>query len=227
MKKHKLIIAILFFSILLQPFPLITQAKESSISIEQIEEYLENQLNTLAKESDISIKFNNVELTPRTNDDSSKLLEDVNSFLEQLKKNIALQKRDDNFNVPKTSSFESYAYRATSNSKTYTASVNCAVPAIGWGYINQDFNATVSNSRISSAYLLGSSSLTGATLCRWTPNYSWLEISKNRQFIQINMKGTLHYFWKAVNISTDATFLSTKKAQGNTLVDAIYSDFPD
>lgn len=98
---------------------------------------------------------------------------------------------------------------------------------IGWGYIKQDFTANVSSSRISSVSLVGSSYDTGFTLGSWEPNYSWTDISSNKQFVQIHMKGTINYLWEGLNISKDCTFLDTFKASGSSLVESSYLDWPD
>lgn len=110
---------------------------------------------------------------------------------------------------------------------SYTASVESMIPAIGWGYIKQDFTANVSSSRISSVSLVGSSYDTGFTLGSWEPNYSWTDISSNKQFVQIHMKGTINYLWEGLNISKDCTFLDTFKASGSSLVESSYLDWPD
>lgn len=75
--------------------------------------------------------------------------------------------------------------------------------------------------------LVGSSYDTGFTLSSWEPNYSWTDISSNKQFVQIHMKGTINYLWEGLNISKDCTFLDTFKASGSSLVESSYLDWPD
>ncbi|MFY1068042.1 hypothetical protein [Enterococcus sp. AD013-P3] len=50
----------------------------------------------------------------------------------------------------------------------YVAKVNCAIPAIGWGHINQDFSAKISSSKVSQLSLLGDSYKSGVTLSAWS-----------------------------------------------------------
>ncbi|MCI9072385.1 MAG: hypothetical protein HFH80_06175 [Lachnospiraceae bacterium] len=109
----------------------------------------------------------------------------------------------------------------------YTAKVESIVPAIGWGYVCQDFKASVSSGIISSITLQGNSYDTGVTLGSWEPNYSWVDISKNKRYCQIHMKGTVNYLWEGLNLSMEATFLATGKGNGSKIEDANYMDWPD
>lgn len=108
----------------------------------------------------------------------------------------------------------------------YVAKVESIVPAIGWGYICQDFKASVNNSKISSITLQGYSYDTGITLGSWEHNRSWSEISSNKKYCRILMKGTVNYLWEGLNLSMDATFEATGEASGNSIVSS-YADWPD
>lgn len=180
-------------------------------------EYIEQELNAWAKTNGVGVTFDNVYITPIRSDMSvAEIEESVKSYVEMMKN--ALQDMD----VKLTD--RSNMTRATGS---YTASVESMIPAIGWGYIKQDFTANVSSSRISSVSLVGDSYDTGFTLGSWEPNYSWSEISSNKQFVQINMKGTINYLWEGLNISKDCTFLDTFKASGSSLVESTYLEWPD
>ncbi|KAF1294208.1 hypothetical protein [Candidatus Enterococcus leclercqii] len=109
---------------------------------------------------------------------------------------------------------------------TYVAKVNCAIPAIGWGHINQDFSAKISSSKVNQLSLLGGSYKSGITLSAWTGIRSWTTISKNKKYIQVNMKGTLSYIFKGSNIDAVQTYLATGKTSGNSLVSAVYNEWP-
>lgn len=92
----------------------------------------------------------------------------------------------------------------------YIAKVWMGVPAIGHGYVNQDFNATKgSNNRITNLKLLGSSYATGITLGGWTHNRSWTEVRHSTA--DIRMKGVIHYVFKGSPIRISATFKKTFK----------------
>lgn len=194
----------------------VTVFADDTNTVFDAEQYAE-ELNTWAVEQGIGVRFENFCITPiDSNMSEEEIEESVRSCVDMMKTVIS--------NTSTQIIYQSDMTRATGS---YTASVESMIPAIGWGYINQDFKATVSSSKISSVSLLGNSYDTGFTLGSWEPNYSWYDISSNKQYLQIRMKGTINYLWESLNISTDCTFLDTFKASGSTLVDAIYSDWPD
>lgn len=88
--------------------------------------------------------------------------------------------------------------RGTAN---YTSSVFSGVPAGGACWVKQDFRATVTNYKVTSKSLRGSSYQTGVCLFQWSPNYSWFEGSLN-----VLSKGTFHAVIKGGPISFAATF---------------------
>ena len=166
--------------------------------------YIEQELNTWAEANGVGVVFENVYISPSRSDMSVEEIEkSVKSYVKMMKN--AMQ------NMEVKLIERSNMARATGS---YTASVESMIPAIGWGYIKQDFTANVSSSRISSVSLVGSS-------------YSWTDISSNKQFVQIHMKGTINYLWEGLNISKDCTFLDTFKASGSSLVESSYLDWPD
>ena len=179
--------------------------------------YIEQELNTWAEANGVGVVFENVYISPSRSDMSVEEIEkSVKSYVKMMKN--AMQ------NMEVKLIERSNMARATGS---YTASVESMIPAIGWGYIKQDFTANVNSSRISSVSLVGSSYDTGFTLGSWEPNYSWTDISSNKQFVQIHMKGTINYLWEGLNISKDCTFLDTFKASGSSLVESSYLDWPD
>lgn len=180
------------------------------------EQFAETELNTWAEENGLDVTFENFHITPtRDNLTDAEIEASVRSYVEMMK--CAMSDMSvDIISQPTT--------RATG---TYKAKVESLIPAIGWGHINQDFTADVSSSKISSITLLGESYDTGFTIGTWDPNYSWSDISSNKLYCQIHMKGTINYLWEALNITQDCTFLDTFKASGSTLVDADASDWPD
>lgn len=79
---------------------------------------------------------------------------------------------------------------------------------------------------ISSITLQGDSYDTGVTIGSWEPNYSWTEISTNKRYCQIYMKGTVNYLWEGLNLSMDATFKATGKGNGSKIEEAYTGDWP-
>lgn len=65
---------------------------------------------------------------------------------------------------------------STRGTATYTSSVFSGVPAGGACWVKQDFRATVTNYKVTSKSLLGSSYQTGVCVFQWSPNYSWFNI---------------------------------------------------
>ena len=98
-------------------------------------------------------------------------------------------------------------------------SYRARVPSVGWGHINQYFNATVSNGRISHVSLNGSSFQTGISWGIWTHNRSWTTLHTNNTHLDIRMQGTLRYSLLGVfSGSMSATFLQMTRGSGNRLV---------
>lgn len=119
---------------------------------------------------------------------------------------IEIQKKVDS-NL--TNNFETYSVK---NMGTYyVAKVWAGVPAIGHGYINQDFNAKKSGGKFTSVKLLGSSYKSGVMLGTWSHNRSWVTIPNSKTVAEIRMKGVLDYVFKGSPVSLPATFLKTVK----------------
>ena len=201
---------------LITSLPVFAKEKETPSDFDA-EEYVMAELNNWSEENGLGIVFDNVTIQPMDeNIGEEEMVAAVESYVAMMKMSM----NDMSVEIKEQPSIT----RATS---TYTASVASMVPAIGWGYINQDFRASVSSSKISSVTLLGSSYDTGFTLGSWEPNYSWSDISTNKQYCQIHMKGTLNYLWDALNISLDSTFKATFQASGSKLVETTYTHWPD
>lgn len=101
-------------------------------------------------------------------------------------------------------------YSVVDRGSFYIAKVWAGLPAIGWGYINQDFSATKSGSKIKSIKLLGSSYKTGVMAGSWTHNRSWIEkASGSTTSADIYMRGVFHYVVKGSPLATSATFKKT------------------
>lgn len=86
----------------------------------------------------------------------------------------------------------------------YNAQVFAGVPAGGVCQVRQDFSATVSNYKVTSKKILGSSYVVGFCLCVWTPNRAWFGQS-GREFY-VYMKGTFSALIKGSPLSFSATF---------------------
>lgn len=214
-KKTKKFLAIMLSFCLISGISVTAFAKDdNSFNVNQ---YAAEELNTYAQEHGIGVVFDNFSITPVDDNMSDKQIEtSVHSYVDMMKQALS--------NISTELVYKPNLTRAIGS---YTASVESMIPAIGWGYIKQDFKANVSSSKISSVTLVGSSYDTGFTLGSWEPNYSWYDISNNKQFVQIHMKGTIYYLWKGLNISHSCTFLDTFKASGSKLVETTYQDWPD
>ena len=105
---------------------------------------------------------------------------------------------------------------STRGTATYTSSVFSGVPAGGACWVKQDFRATVTNYKVTSKSLLGSSYQTGVCVFQWSPNYSWFEGNLN-----VLSKGTFHAVVKGGPVSFAATF----KAFFHTNITSLYQEF--
>lgn len=99
---------------------------------------------------------------------------------------------------------------------TYTSSVFAGVPAGGACLVKQDFRATVTNYKVTSKSMLGSSYQTGICVFKWTPNYSWFEGNLN-----VLSKGTFHAVIKGGPVSFSSTF----EAFFHTNKSSLYQEF--
>lgn len=104
------------------------------------------------------------------------------------------------------------------NGTYYTAVVNSSVPGVGWGYIKQDFKASLTSTKINSITFIGSSYTSGFTIERWTPNYPYEEISSDKTTAEINMKGTYSYGIGDFTYDYPCTFMEKVKVSNGKLV---------
>ncbi|MDQ8440414.1 hypothetical protein Q3F30_09485 [Enterococcus faecium] len=104
------------------------------------------------------------------------------------------------------------------NGSYYTARVWSGVPAIGHGYINQDFRVTISGGRVISTNFLGSSYSSGFLIGTWSHNRSWAETRGGGTLLDIYMRGTLRYGIGDFSYNYPATFLDNCRVSGNRLV---------
>ncbi len=190
-------------------------------SINEIENYIQSELTAFINEENLSISLGEISCTL----DFSKI-DDLNNIENLVDEKLDIVKTD-----LKSSNAEidnKIMTRGISTSgDVYVAKVESLVPAIGWGYICQDFSASVTNSKINSVSLIGSSYDTGFTLGTWEHNYSWYDISSNKGYVQVRMKGTISYLWDLINISAPCTFKATGKASGSSIVSTTYHEWPD
>lgn len=143
----------------------------------------------------------------------------IDSLKQQIDSTTIELSKDENSNMIQPRSIEK-------SGGNYVAKVNCAIPALGWGHINQDFSAKISSSKVNSLSLLGGSYKSGITLSSWSGIRSWTNIYSNKKYIQVHIKGTLSYIFKGSNIDATQTYLATGKTSGNSLVSALYNEWP-
>lgn len=158
-KSKKRLIGILMSMCILLMMPTTIFASDKPNGFDA-EKYVAEELNNWAKENGIGVAFENIHIEPiNCNIGEAEIEESVESYVKMMKS--AMKNMDVNV------VYHPNMARATGS---YTASVESLIPAIGWGYINQDFTASVSSSRISRVTLKGNSYDTGFTLGTWEPN---------------------------------------------------------
>jgi len=136
-------------------------------------------------------------------------MNEVNAFKKQVEGSTQTKILDQNKENIISQNDTSLVSASMSGSYERQASVWCGVPAIGWAYINQDYNAHINNGYFESIEFLGDSYKTYFSLGAWTPIRSWYELSYYRTYVDIYMKGVLDYSFKLGLISTTGTFLYT------------------
>lgn len=187
----------------------------------EIENRIFEELSAYINEQNIPVCLENIKCT--IDDEYFEDTDEVNNFI--LEKIQLIKKELDSINIC-LENRQTQTRIVIDNGSYYTAKVESMVPAIGWGYICQDFKASVSSGIINSITLQGDSYDTGVTLGSWEPNYSWVEISTNKRYCRINMKGTINYLWEGLNLSMEATFQETGKGSGSKIVEAYSGDWP-
>ncbi|NGP46115.1 hypothetical protein G4V62_14565 [Bacillaceae bacterium SIJ1] len=188
------------------------QENESAKILEDLSAQHLQELREYTEENNFDVVIHDFELTM----DEGKL-EDYNfdPLAIEAKLDNQLEEMKENFkNIEKEQSISPMAV------DEYTASVWSGVPGIGHAYINQDFEADVSSGKIHDVNLLGRSYDTGIQVGSWKHNRSWADISSSDRYLDVRMKGTLHYGIKGTPLSgsLSATFLDKFRASGSRLV---------
>lgn len=202
-------------------------AQESTDYENKVEEQILNELTAYFEENSIPVELSDINCV--INYDQYDSTEDINASVSELTEKIKSEFNNTNVKINTNSSSSMIQPLSIENNggNDYTAKVESIVPAIGWGYICQDFTAKVSGGKISSLTLEGSSYDTGITLGSWEESRTWKTISTNKKYCQIHMKGTVGYLWKDLNLSFSSTFLATGKVSGSKIVSALYDEWPD
>ena len=177
---------------------------------EVMNEELGQQVQTDDNKVSVDIEETTVELKEKTlelyNYDKDKIVNAFKQEARELKEGFSktdIEVKKVKENSPKGNSLNSLV----DNGSYYTAKVWSGIPAMGWGYINQDFIGRNSGNKLVGLKLQGNSYGTGLTLGSWTHNRSWIDIHKYGVTAGIYMKGTLSYIFKGSPIKTAPTFL--------------------
>lgn len=174
--------------------PLSAVAQETDKTVKfshDTEIQLQQKLDSIVQERNLSVSFSNivVEANKKTVDlyqeNAEKYATDI----------LSLYERDRGVKNP------SLHHVLAAKPRKYTSSVFSGVPAVGVCNVHQDFEATVSNYKITSKKLLGSSYQDGVCVFQWTPNYSWFTGN-----LDVHSKGTFSAFVKGSSVSFTATF---------------------
>lgn len=181
-----------------------TTTNESS---DNLNRYIKSELETFIKENNLNIEINNINFKLKKSSNRTELEKDINKIKESLLtyKKTSVQEHEIQPYIVNKGSY-------------YIAKVWSGVPSVGHGYINQDFSVRISNGKITSVNLLGSSYQTGFTFARWNPNRSWTTLSQNNTHLAIRMKGVLNYTFNIFEGGMDATFVEDVKVSNGKLV---------
>lgn len=161
-------------------------------------------LTAAARESGLLVEFGDVEISA-----SKQLVTDYAGDAEAYASDIVSTYEADTTvqkNVPPHGTITPLG---TSN---YTSSVFAGVPAGGVCWIKQDFRATVTNYRVTSKTLRGSSYQTGVCVFSWSANYSYFSGSLN-----LYSRGTFSAVIKGGPVKFSATFMAIYKVNKSSL----------
>lgn len=197
---------------------LVATHEQSEINLDELNNFFTDELLRFVDENKLNVELEDIQLEFKEDPSQSELnqqelKEAVELELENIKEGLLATENSLEENLVTT--------RLKHHGGTsYTASVWSGVPAVGWGYIQQDFVATVSNNRISNTRFTSNSFQVGVVSGSWTPIRSWFELSNNNTHLDIRMRGTLTYGIPNTILSgtITATFLQTTRGSGNRLV---------
>lgn len=178
-----------------------------------INEIIENELNSFIIENDLNIKLSNFNFKINSNNENN-INTELNKFIDIMKENLlkmSTKSYDQNINT-----------YLEDRGSYYVSEVWSGVPSLGWGYIKQHFKANISNGKINSIEMLGNSYQDGLTYAKWTPNRSWAEISSSKRHVDIYMNGVLNYTLNVFEGGMEATFLEELSVGNNGRLEEMY-----
>ena len=161
-------------------------------------------LTAAAQESGVQVEFGDVEISA-----PKQLVADYAGDAEAYASDIVSTYEADTTVQNNVSPNRTITPLGTSN---YTSSVFAGVPAGGVCWIKQDFRATVTNYRVTSKSLRGSSYQTGVCAFSWSANYSYFSGSLN-----LHSKGTFSAIIKGGPVKFSATFKAIYKVNRSSL----------
>lgn len=161
-------------------------------------------LTAAAQESGVQVEFGDVEISA-----PKQLVADYAGDAEAYASDIVSTYEADTTVQNSVSPNRTITPLGTSN---YTSSVFAGVPAGGVCWIKQDFRATVTNYRVTSKSLRGSSYQTGVCAFSWSANYSYFSGSLN-----LHSKGTFSAIIKGGPVKFSATFKAIYKVNRSSL----------
>lgn len=161
-------------------------------------------LTAAARERGVQVEFGDVEISA-----PKQLVTDYAGDAEAYASHIVSTYEADTTVQNNVSPNKTMTPLGTSN---YTLSVFAGVPAGGVCWIKQDFRATVTNYRVTSKSLLGSSYQTGVCVFSWSANYSYFSGSLN-----LHSKGTFSAVIKGGPVKFSATFKAIYKVNSSSL----------
>ena len=208
-----LLSALMIFGILTPSVSAISYAYD--INLDYLNALVEEQLLNFVEENDLSVELENIiiELNSDYISDGKGFMNTLELELNTIKESLLYAEME--LIEQPLSPIERLIHNGGTS---YRARVWGGVPAIGWGWINQDFTASVSNGRISNVRLQGNSYITGFLIGRWSHIRSWHELHTNNTRLDMRMRGTLSYGVGQFSITMSATFLQQLRGNGNRLV---------
>lgn len=205
----RLLKSLMLTVLLIFSFSMVSVFATTNQSSDMLNAYIKDELEAFIQENNLDIELSNINFSLKKPLNKIELEKNIDTIKESL---LVSKKRQTIINE-----FELQPYILNRGSY-YISQVWCGVPGVGYGHINQDFSAKISNGKITNIRLLGASYKTGYTIARWSPNRSWTILSKNNTHLSIYMKGVLNYTFNIFDGGMSATFRENIKVSNGKLV---------
>lgn len=201
-------------------------SEKNSLDLNQLNKEITQELHQFVLDNELDVelgeaKINISELHLNSSDEKT-----VNEYLDKIVQNLKNSLLEANTEVVSKNNVVSSDFQplVVDRGSYYTARVWSGIPSGGWGYINQDFTASVTGNRINSINFLGDSYSSGVAYGSWSHTRSWVEYTNNRTRADIMIRGVITYSVFGFSVDLPATFLDAVGAENGRIVNRNVND---